>query len=246
MPVASTCALAATSRVRRATCSRTSPRSIRARSQLRTAIPPGVQKSDWHGFFGGIEYNQKIANNVELAVSVDGYSKTLDTSYRDYVNADDRPIQQTLQLSVVPIGLSVRLVPTSRRARIAPFVVVGVDAMVYEYEEFGDFIDFFDPERPIVTDSFVSDGVAFGFHAGGGLRVAVSDDFAIVGEGRYFWSKTDMDDDFAQNRDRPRRLGSHRGCPHPLLTQLLSRRFRRACYDRLRPIGALGALVRRT
>jgi opacity protein-like surface antigen len=165
-----------------------------------TAIPPGVQKSDWQGFFGGIEYNQKIANNVELAVSVDGYSKTLDTAYREYVNTNDLPIQQRLQLSVLPIGLSVRLVPTSRRARIAPFAVVGVDAMVYEYEEWGDFIDFFDPDQPIVTDSFVSNGVAFGFHAGGGLRVAVSDDFAIVGEGRYFWSETDMNDDFAQNR----------------------------------------------
>jgi opacity protein-like surface antigen len=165
-----------------------------------TAIPPGVQKSDWQGFFGGIEYNQKIANNVELAVSVDGYSKTLDTSYREYVNADDRPIQQRLQLSVIPVGLSVRLVPTSRRARVAPFAVVGVDAMVYQYEEWGDFIDFFDPDRPIVTDSFVSDSVAFGFHVGGGLRVAVGDDFAIVGEGRYYWSETDMKEDFSQNR----------------------------------------------
>jgi len=159
--------------------------------------PPGVQKSDWQGFFGGIEYNQKIANNVELAVSVDGYSKTLDTSYRDYTRFDDSPIQQTLRLSVIPVGLSLRLVPTSRRARVAPFVVVGVDAMVYKYEEYGDFVDFEDPDLEVFTDSFLADGVDFGFHVGGGLRVAVSDDFAIVGEGRYFWSETQMGDDFS-------------------------------------------------
>jgi opacity protein-like surface antigen len=164
-----------------------------------TATPPGVQKSDWQGFFGGIEYNQKVANNVELAVHVDGYSKSLDTSYRDYVNFDDSPIQQTLRLMVAPVGVSVRLGPTSRRARLAPFVVAGVDAMVYSYEEFGDFIDFFDPDREILYDSFRSDGVDFGVHLGAGLRVAIGDDFAIVGEARYYWSKTQMGDDFDQN-----------------------------------------------
>jgi opacity protein-like surface antigen len=78
-------------------------------------------------------------------------------------------------------------------------VVAGVDAMVYSYEEWGDFIDFFDPDREIVYDSFRSDGVDFGFHLGGGLRVFVSDDVAIVGEARYYWSKTQMDDDFSRN-----------------------------------------------
>ncbi len=164
-----------------------------------TAIPPGVEQDDWQGLFGGIEYNQKVADFVELAVHVDGYSKSLDTSYREYVNIDDSPILQTLRLSIVPIGFSVRLGPTSRRARLAPFVVAGVDAMIYSYEEFGDFIDFFDDDRPVDFDSFRSDGVAFGYHLGGGLRVAVSDDVSIVGEGRYFWSKTDMGDDFRGN-----------------------------------------------
>lgn len=164
------------------------------------ATPPGVQKSDWHGFFGGIEYNHKVAKNVELGVSIEGYGKHLDTSYRDYVREDDSPIQQTLHLSVIPVGLSVRFVPTSRNVKFAPFVVLGVDAMVYKYEEFGDFVDFFAPDQPIVPDSFISDGVGFGFHAGGGLRFGVSDDVSVVTEGRYFWSKKDMGDDFSQNR----------------------------------------------
>jgi hypothetical protein len=115
------------------------------------------------------------------------------------VRQDDSPIRQTLKLHVVPIGLSVRFVPTSRRVRFAPFVVAGVDAMVYEYEEFGDFVDFFDPDQPIVPDSFRSDGVGFGFHAGGGFRIALNEDFSVVTEARYYWSKTDMGDDFDQN-----------------------------------------------
>jgi opacity protein-like surface antigen len=161
-----------------------------------TATPPGVEKSDWDGLFGGIEFNSKIVNNLEWAVSFDGYGKSIDTSYRNYVRPDDTPIQQTLRLTTVPMGLSLRLVPTSRRARIAPFVSVGVDLVYYKYEEFGDFIDFFAPDNPIIPDSFEDAGVAFGFHAGGGVRIGLSDDVSIVGEARYLWSKSDMGEDF--------------------------------------------------
>ena len=116
------------------------------------------------------------------------------------MHQDDSPIQQTLRLRVVPVGFSVRFVSTNRHTKIAPFLVLGVDAMVYHYEEYGDFVDFLAEGQPVIADSFVSDSVAFGFHAGGGVRFAVSDDIAIVTEGRYFWSQKDMSDDFSQNR----------------------------------------------
>jgi len=169
-------------------------------ASLGTATPAGVTKSNWEGFYGGIEYNQKVARNVELAVSVDGYSKTLDTAYRDYVHEDDTNIRQSLYLRIVPVGLSIRIVPTSRHAKVAPFLVAGIDAMVYHYEEYGDFVDFYAPDQPVIADSFISDSVAFGWHAGGGLRFRVGDDFAIVAEGRYFWSKANMGDDFSMNQ----------------------------------------------
>jgi hypothetical protein len=166
-----------------------------------TATPPGIEDSDWDGFFGGIEFNQKLTNNLEWAISVDGYGKSIDTSYREFVRPNDAPIQQTLRLTTVPMGLSLRVVPTSRRARIAPFVVVGADLIYYKYEEYGDFIDFFDPDNPIIPDSFEDAGLAFGFHAGAGLRVAVSDDVSIVGEARYMWAKEDMGEDFEVGRN---------------------------------------------
>jgi hypothetical protein len=79
-------------------------------------------------------------------------------------------------------------------------VAVGVDAVFYKYEEFGDFVDFFDPSLPIRFDSFKSEGVAAGLHGAAGLRVALGDDFALVAEGRYLYSKTDAGDDFSNFR----------------------------------------------
>jgi hypothetical protein len=160
------------------------------------ALPPGIQKSDWTGFTGGVAYFSKIAPNVELGVSVDGYSRQLDTSYRKYTRPDGSEIFQTLRLRMVPIGLSMRLGPTGRRAKVAPYLEFGGDAIDYKYEEFGDFVDFFDESLPVVSDSFVSNGWGFGFHVAGGLKVPINPDFSIVGEGRYQWAKDHLDEDF--------------------------------------------------
>ena len=101
----------------------------------------------------------------------------------------------------VPVGVTVRLVPTSRRSRIAPYIGAGVDAFFWKYEEFGDFVAFpFQPGDPIISDSFRSDGVAPGFHVAGGLRLFVSDDFGLTGEVRYTVAKANMKDDFVGNR----------------------------------------------
>jgi hypothetical protein len=158
-----------------------------------------VDPQAFDGVYGGIEYNHVIMKNVEASVHLDGYSETVDTFYRDYERPGGGNIYQSLRLRTAPLGVSLRLVPTSKRAKIAPFVGGGVDAVFYQYEEFGDFIDFFDPDLAIYADHFVDDGVAFGMHAFGGLRVYLNRDFAIVGEGRYQWSGKDMGDDFLPN-----------------------------------------------
>ena len=164
-----------------------------------------VEKSDFNGVYGGIEYNRVLLDNVELGIHLDGYGRTVDTSYRDYTWDDGTEIRQSLKLTMVPLGVSLRFVPTSKRAKIAPFVGGGVDAIFYKYEEYGDFVCFppasgtcrFDYD--IVPDAFVSESTAFGFHALGGVRVYINRDFAIVAEGRYQWATDEMGDDFAPN-----------------------------------------------
>jgi opacity protein-like surface antigen len=165
-----------------------------------TATPPGISQSDWTGFTGGIEYNHKIAKNVEVAVHFDGYGKSLDTSYRDFTRSDGSPILQTLKLDVVPMGVSLRIVPTSRRAKVAPYLAAGVDLVYWNYQEYGDFIDFYSADKAVSTDSFQASGTSFGWHAAGGLRIAINDDVAFVAEARYLWSSANMGQDFPQNK----------------------------------------------
>jgi hypothetical protein len=158
-----------------------------------------VEKSDWTSFAGGVEYNHVLARNLEIGVSVDGYSKTVDTSYRDFVRPDDSEIYQSLRVNIVPFGLTVRLIPTKKRTKVAPYLGGGIDLLYWKYEEFGDFIDFWDPDLPVEGDHFISSGVTFGFHAAGGVRFYLNRDFALVAEGRYQWGKATMGGDFGAN-----------------------------------------------
>jgi hypothetical protein len=160
-----------------------------------------VRKRNWRGITGGAEFSSRIARNFEIGFNVDGYGKKLGTHYRGIVRDDGSEIRQTLKLTIVPVGVTVRLVPTNRHTKIAPFIGAGVDAFFWKYEEFGDFVAFpFEPGDPIIADSFRSDGVATGFHVAGGLRLFVSDDFGLTGEVRYTAAKGNMGDDFAGNR----------------------------------------------
>ena len=159
-----------------------------------------VERDNWQGFAGGIEYSHSVTDHFELGFHIDGYGRRHDTVYRDFVDSDDFDIPQSLRLTLVPVGVSVRFLPTRKRAPVAPYVALGVDAVGYNYEEWGDFIDFQSPDFDISSDSFESSGAVFGYHAAAGLRVAVGTDFAITTEVRYLGaSRKQMDDDFRLN-----------------------------------------------
>ena len=106
-----------------------------------------------------------------------------------------------MRLTVIPLGVSLRVLPLDRYAAVQPYATIGADVFFYQYEEFGDFIDFFSDNLDIRSDSFKSDGAVFGGHAAAGLRIPLGHDFAITAEGRYqFAQKKTMDDDFDRNR----------------------------------------------
>ena len=161
----------------------------------------GVSKDDWKGVYGGAEYSFNVADHVEMGISLDGYSKSIPTVYKDFTRPNGNEIEQELRLTVVPLGVSLRVLPLDRYASVQPYATVGADVLFYKYEEFGDFIDFFSNNLDISADSFKSDGAVFGGHAAAGLRIPLGHDFAITAEGRYqFAQKKRMGDDFNQNR----------------------------------------------
>jgi hypothetical protein len=149
--------------------------------------------------YGGAEFSLTPSDHVELGFHLDGYGRRLDTHYRDYSRPSGREIQQSLKLTLVPLGATLRFLPADRYATVSPYVGIGPDLVFYKYEEFGDLIDFGSPDPnnlDIRSDDFVSEGARPGFHVTGGLRVRIGHDFSILGEGRYQWAKGTLGDDF--------------------------------------------------
>src|SRR5260221_12484808 len=157
-----------------------------SRSNEWTAIScPGVMKKDWIGVYGGAEYSFNVAPPLEMGISLDGYTREIPTSYRDSVREDGSEISQTLKLTVVPLGVSLRALPADRYAPVQPYLTLGADVFFYKYEEFGAFIDFFSNNLDISSDSFKSDGAALAGTAAAGLRLTLGTVFALQPDARF-------------------------------------------------------------
>jgi hypothetical protein len=135
------------------------------------------------------------------------YSQSATPSeFRDYVDNNRLPIQQTTAFKRLPLTASLKayLSPPGRSvghfawipARYAPYVGGGAGAMWYQFQQHGDFIDFttFD----VFPDTFTSDGWTPTLHAFAGTDVSLNPRFALVFEGRYEWAHKDLSADFAR------------------------------------------------
>jgi hypothetical protein len=100
-----------------------------------------------------------------------------------------------MEYSFVPIGLSARLLPVAKRGQLAPYVAAGVDLVVWQFREHGDYFDF--ESRNPFFDRYRASGATSGLHVAAGLRIPLSYDFALTSEVRYLWThKVTVGDDY--------------------------------------------------
>jgi len=158
-----------------------------------------LDRDDFIGGAGGIEFTTTVAPNIELGFSVDGYGREIPSRYSDFTRPSGRDIEQTLRLVIVPTSAIVRVVPTGRYRKFAPYVGGGVSAIWWQYEEFGDFIDFQASGQPVSFDSFKSNGTKVGFVLNAGLRYRLNEDFQVTADFRNFSGKQQMKGDFRPN-----------------------------------------------
>jgi opacity protein-like surface antigen len=149
------------------------------------ADPPfalAYRVSDFSNITVGAEWLIPLGNFLEMGTSVNYYSKTIPSFYRDLTNPDGSDITQSLRLQTVPVTGTLRLIMTGRRARVQPYVGAGVAIVPWEYSEAGDFVD---PSLNVFRWEYKDSGTAVGAVVFGGLRVALNRKVALGGEFRY-------------------------------------------------------------
>lgn len=163
-----------------------------------------LEGSDFNAPYFGAELGIRMSERLDLTVSVGFQESSQQSEFRDWVDQDDLPITQVTGLSQVPASIGVKFYPLPRGRSIgrlawvprtvSPFFGGSVGLVAYDFEQFGDFIDYdtFD----IFYDDFYSEGQAFLARASAGLNISVGPQFLFSVEGRYNWAHANMDGDY--------------------------------------------------
>ena len=141
----------------------------------------------------GGEYLISIGEFLEAGGSLGYTSRGIDTIYEDYERPDGSEIEQELRLRVVPMSVTVRVLPFGRSGAVQPYVGGGLGIYNWRYSETGDFIDFSQPGRPVYRETYTQTGTSFGPVAVFGLRVPLGN-VTVGGEVRYQKAEGELDE----------------------------------------------------
>jgi opacity protein-like surface antigen len=152
------------------------------------------------GYFGG-EIAARLTNRLDLALGA-GYSiSSTQSEFRDWVDIDDLPIEQTTDLSMTALTLSAKYYLTNRGRSVGrfawiptkfnAFVGAGIGITNFDFLQRGDWVDF--ETFNIFNTKYRSNGVTASTHAFTGLDISLTKNLFLTGEGRYSWAKGDLD-----------------------------------------------------
>lgn len=168
-----------------------------------------VERSDFQTTTFGAELAVTASQRLDVVLGISVSESETPSEFRDWVDADDLPIEQVTKLIQVPVTLSAKAYLQDRGRKIgqlawvpstwAPYVGAGVGVVWYEFSQNGDFVDFETLE--IFRDLLITDGSTFTAHGLAGVDVSLSPRVVLTGEGRYSWGKGAMSEDFVSFDD---------------------------------------------
>jgi len=165
-----------------------------------------VNRSDYASATWGGELAIRVTPRMDVAFDMSYAKSRILSEFRDWVDNNDLPIQQTTEFKRVPVTAGLKYYLTDRGRSIgrfawiprdwAPFVGAGAGWVWYNFAQDGDFVDFDTPELEIFADRYLSEGRAPTVHLFGGADWSLSPNFFLTAEGRYTWAKAEMSQDF--------------------------------------------------
>jgi outer membrane protein W len=123
-----------------------------------------------------------LGDKFEGGLGIGYYSRTVPSSYFDFVNSDGSEIEQDLSLRVVPFSATLRFLPLGHRDAFEPYIGAGVGVFSWRYSETGQFLA---TDNSIFRSSYTGKGSTTGPVILGGVRLPVSRSVGIGGEIRY-------------------------------------------------------------
>ena len=156
--------------------------------------------SDFASSAWGADIAVRATERLDIAAGVGVTRSSTRSEFRDWVDLDDLPIEQTTTFLRVPMTLSAKYYFRDRGRSVSrfvwvperwsPYVGLGGGAVWYRFEQEGDFVDF---ETLDVFSAFLeSEGTTGTAHVFSGVDLSLSPRMVLTGEARYSWASMDM------------------------------------------------------
>jgi hypothetical protein len=153
-------------------------------------------------FAADVAFNVTSRLQVEAGVEIARMQRA--SEYRDFVDNNLLPIEQTTALNTTHIigGIRYALTPRGREVsrlvwvptKLVPYVGAGAGAVLYQFRQYGDFVDFVD--NSIFYGSFRSQAWAPTAHVFGGIDVQLYRGLFATVQGRYTKASGRLSSDF--------------------------------------------------
>ena len=152
-----------------------------------------LNRSDFGSLTVGGDIGFSITSKLDLTLDV-GYSRSSHKSeFRDFVDNNDLPIEQTTTFERVPLtaNLKLRLASPGRSigtlawipSRFVPYIGGGVGVMHFRFEQQGDFVDF--NTNAVFPSTFDAQDWAFVEQVMAGAEYNFSPMFGVTFDARY-------------------------------------------------------------
>jgi len=143
----------------------------------------------------GVDYLWRTSRRSGLLFGTSFYSGATTQSYLDWVDGDGNDISHTTTLKLTDLTAAYIWRFGAHGAR--PYIGGGGGLLWWGLREEGYFIDFADPDLPVVFASYDAGGTTWELFALAGLDVPLGYRWSFFIEGRYRWSEAELDDDFS-------------------------------------------------
>lgn len=164
-----------------------------------------VNRGDFSAFDFGGDLAFTIAPRFDLDIDISYSGMSKGSEYRNFVDNNQQPIQQTTSFQRTPITINARYYLTDRGRqighyawvprRIVPYVGAGVGAMYYDFEQKGDFIAS-DSSMSVFPDALKSRGWAPMAQALAGVEWELGPQWSLRTEARYLTGSAELSSDF--------------------------------------------------
>lgn len=163
-----------------------------------------LDRRDFDAPYFGAELGLRASEQLDITVSAGFQQSSTLSEFERWYDQDELPINQVTGLSQLPATVGVKYYPFPRGRTLGrfawvprtlvPFIGGSVGFVSYDFEQYGDFIDF--DTLDVFYDEFLSEGEAFLARASAGLNVSVGPQFLFTVEGRYSWADATMAGDY--------------------------------------------------